>query len=90
MFPVMQFPKAVCLRVDPDVMFPSAKDTKGIALAKATCAFCPHNDECMEAALATPAGRDEGVRAGTTQDERRKIRRRRAAATRKGQQALAA
>ncbi|MFJ3793547.1 WhiB family transcriptional regulator [Kitasatospora sp. NPDC090091] len=86
MFPVDQFPKAICRRVDPDVMFPTDKDTDGIEAAKATCEFCPHSAQCLETALALTPARDKGVRAGTTQDERKRIRRKRAAAARRKQQ----
>ncbi|MFD7829364.1 WhiB family transcriptional regulator [Streptomyces sp. MJM8645] len=90
MFPVTQFPRALCRRVDPDTMFPNLKDAEGIAEARETCVFCPHRAECLEAALSLTPARDAGVRAGTTKEERRKIRRNRAAAARKEQQAIAA
>ena len=47
-----------------------------IARARQVCALCPVSAECLEAALEAPQN-PHGVWAGTTEDERRPIRRER-------------
>ncbi|OEJ43110.1 WhiB family transcriptional regulator [Streptomyces agglomeratus] len=72
--------EAACRREDPDLFFPIG--TGGPALlqieqAKAVCRRCPVLDECLEWAL--EGGQDMGVCGGLTEDERRAVKRRRAA-----------
>jgi len=79
--------RASCRSVDPDLFFPVG--TTGLALeqiadAKAVCARCCVQEQCLEYALAT--NQDSGVWGGTSEEERRALRRqwlraRRAAAT---------
>lgn len=69
---------AACLDMDPETFFPQG--TTGSALdqidrAKAVCANCPVITACLDYALDT--GQDAGVWGGTTEDERRRIRRKR-------------
>jgi WhiB family transcriptional regulator, redox-sensing transcriptional regulator len=72
---------AACRDTDPELFFPIG--TTGAALlqieqAKAVCRICPVQAECLEFALAT--NQDSGVWGGTSEEERRMIRRSRAAA----------
>jgi WhiB family redox-sensing transcriptional regulator len=67
---------AACRDTDPDLFFPVG--TTGLAVdqiasAKAVCATCPVRRECLEFALFT--NQDSGVWGGTSEDERRKLRR---------------
>jgi WhiB family redox-sensing transcriptional regulator len=67
---------AACRDTDPDLFFPVG--TTGLAVdqiasAKAVCASCPVRTECLDFALFT--NQDSGVWGGTSEDERRKIRR---------------
>ncbi len=69
--------RAACRDMDSDLFFPIG--TTGSALdqaerAKAVCAFCPVSSECLEFSMS--AGQD-GIWGGLTEDERRKLRRRR-------------
>jgi len=68
--------RASCRSVDPDLFFPVG--STGLALeqigdAKAVCALCPVNEPCLEYALAT--NQDSGVWGGTSEEERRALRR---------------
>ena len=74
---------AACRSVEPDLFFPIG--TTGTALdhiasAKAVCATCPVSPECLEFALET--NQDSGVWGGTSEEERRQLRRARARARR--------
>lgn len=67
---------AACRDTDPDLFFPVG--TTGLAVdqiasAKAVCTTCPVRRECLEFALFT--NQDSGVWGGTSEDERRKLRR---------------
>ena len=69
---------AACRSVDPDLFFPIG--TSGASLlqideAKQICRTCPVCGPCLRRALDCGA---VGVWGGTTEDERRKLRRRRA------------
>jgi WhiB family redox-sensing transcriptional regulator len=69
---------------DPDLFFPIG--TTGPALvqqeqAKAVCRRCPVREECLEWALDT--GQAIGVWGGTSENERRALKRRAAAARRR-------
>lgn len=55
--------------------------TGQVNLAKAACAACSVREECLEFAIATI--QNDGVWGGTTEDERRLIKRARRAAARR-------
>lgn len=68
---------ATCRDTDPDLFFPVG--TTGHALlqidrAKQVCGECPVNIECLDYALET--NQDSGIWGGTSEEERRSIRRR--------------
>ena len=70
--------KASCRSVDPDLFFPVG--TTGIALvqiehAKNVCHSCPVESACLEFAINT--NQESGVWGGTSEEERRKLRRQR-------------
>ncbi|ANS62678.1 regulatory protein [Streptomyces lincolnensis] len=76
---------AACRHEDPDLFFPIG--TTGPALvqqeqAKAVCRRCPVREECLEWALDT--GQAIGVWGGTSENERRALKRRAAARRRSG------
>lgn len=67
---------AICRDTDPDLFFPVG--TTGNALvqiqkAKDVCGECPANRDCLEFALET--NQDSGIWGGTSEEERRKMRR---------------
>jgi WhiB family redox-sensing transcriptional regulator len=69
--------KAACQGCDPELFFPLG--TTGSALdqieqAKTICRCCEVTHDCLNWALAT--GQDTGVWGGTSEDERRELRRR--------------
>ena len=75
--------EALCRDTDPELFFPIG--TTGQALtqieqAKSVCAACPVKVECLEFALAT--NQDSGIWGGLCEEERRAIRRQRAARAR--------
>ena len=66
---------AACRDTDPDLFFPVG--TTGLALeqiaaAKSVCAACDVQSACLEFALAT--NQESGVWGGTSEEERRKLR----------------
>jgi WhiB family transcriptional regulator, redox-sensing transcriptional regulator len=68
--------EALCRDTDPDLFFPVG--TTGPALAqienaKAVCRQCPVQTACLEFALST--NQDTGIWGGTSEEERRKLRR---------------
>ena len=68
--------RASCRSVDPDLFFPVG--TTGLAVeqidsAKAVCQACPVNGACLEFALST--NQDSGIWGGTSEEERRSLRR---------------
>lgn len=68
--------KAACLDEDPELFFPVG--TTGLALeqtdrAKAVCGRCVVLSDCLEWAL--DSNQDAGVWGGTSEDERRTLRR---------------
>jgi WhiB family redox-sensing transcriptional regulator len=80
---------ALCRDTDPDLFFPVG--TTGVALvsidhAKAVCAQCNVTQECLDFALDT--NQDSGVWGGLSEEERRAIRRQRAAARRAARTAV--
>ncbi len=67
---------AACRDTDPDLFFPVG--TTGPAIeqienAKAVCKQCDAQADCLEFALAT--NQDSGIWGGTSEEERRKLRR---------------
>jgi WhiB family redox-sensing transcriptional regulator len=69
--------EALCRDTDPDLFFPVG--TTGNALvqierAKEVCSECPVNRECLDYALET--NQDSGIWGGTSEEERRILRRR--------------
>ena len=67
--------KASCRSVDPDLFFPVG--TTGIALvqiehAKAVCQTCQVKTQCLEFAIST--NQESGVWGGTSEEERRALR----------------
>lgn len=67
--------QALCRDTDPDLFFPVG--TTGVAIdqieaAKAVCQICPAQEPCLEFALATH--QECGVWGGTSEEERRKMR----------------
>ena len=67
--------RSACRDSDPDVFFPIG--STGMALeqietAKRICTACQVTEECLEFALAT--NQEAGVWGGTTEEERRKLR----------------
>ena len=72
--------QALCRDTDPDLFFPVG--TTGMAVvqvdhAKRVCHECTVTDSCLDFALAT--NQDSGVWGGLSEEERRSIRRQRAA-----------
>jgi WhiB family transcriptional regulator, redox-sensing transcriptional regulator len=68
--------RAKCRDVDPELFFPvgtTGPAAAQIEAAKAVCLQCSVREECLEWALAT--GQDAGVWGGTSEEERRSIRR---------------
>ncbi len=68
---------AICRDTDPDLFFPVG--TTGYALvqidrAKEVCGECPVQTDCLEYALET--NQDSGIWGGTSEEERRNLRRR--------------
>ena len=79
---------SACRDTDPDLFFPVG--TTGLALeqiaaAKAVCDTCEAKEPCLQFALST--NQDSGVWGGTSEEERRKLRR--AWVARQRQQAVA-
>ncbi len=69
--------RAACRDMDPDLFFPIG--TTGPALdqidaAKGICGVCAVRDLCLEYALAT--NQEAGIWGGTSEEERRKLRKR--------------
>lgn len=75
---------AACRDTDPDLFFPvgtTGPAIEQIANAKAVCESCEAKQPCLEYALTT--NQDSGIWGGTSEEERRQIRRRWAAAKRR-------
>lgn len=75
--------QATCRDTDPDLFFPVG--TTGYALvqidrAKQVCGECPVKVDCLDYALET--NQDAGIWGGTSEEERRGLRRRLAGRTR--------
>ena len=75
---------AACDGMDTLIFFPIGETGPAapqVALAKRICASCPVREECLEFSIATI--QNDGIWGGTTEDERRLIKRARRAAARK-------
>jgi WhiB family redox-sensing transcriptional regulator len=75
---------AICRDTDPNLFFPVG--TTGFALmqierAKQVCSECPVRVDCLDYALET--NQDSGIWGGTSEEERRVLRRRYVAAQRR-------
>lgn len=69
--------KAACLDEDPELFFPAGTTGRALAQveeAKAICSQCPVMDECLEWAL--EANEQHGVWGGRSEEERKKMKRR--------------
>lgn len=67
--------KSACRDTDPDLFFPvgtTGPALDQIAAAKAVCNTCEAQAPCLEFALAT--NQESGVWGGTSEEERRKLR----------------
>lgn len=73
--PLRRGSKPLCAEVDPEIFFPDKGGTPTPALK--ICKACSARIECLTWALEHPV---QGVWGGTTERERRKLRRRKAAA----------
>ena len=74
---------AACRDTDPDLFFPvgtTGPAIEQIESAKAVCRACHAQTLCLEYALAT--NQDSGIWGGTSEDERRQLRKRYQAARR--------
>jgi len=74
---------ATCRDTDPELFFPIGTTGQAllqIAKAKGVCCECTVKAECLEFALET--NQDTGIWGGTSEDERRQIRREAAARAR--------
>jgi WhiB family redox-sensing transcriptional regulator len=66
---------SACRDTDPDLFFPvgtTGPAIEQIEAAKAVCRQCDAQDACLEFALAT--NQDSGIWGGTSEEERRKLR----------------
>jgi len=66
---------AACQDTDPDLFFPvgtTGPALEQIATAQAVCRSCAVQHECLEFALMT--NQDSGIWGGTSEEERRKLR----------------
>ncbi|MEU6406634.1 WhiB family transcriptional regulator [Streptomyces sp. NPDC046985] len=75
---------AACREEDPDLFFPIGSTGPALVQAeqaKTVCAGCSVREQCLEWALSTD--QTVGVWGGTSETERRALRRRRAAARRR-------
>ena len=66
---------AACRDTDPDLFFPigtTGPALEQIAAARAVCEVCPVCEDCLDFALMT--NQDSGIWGGTSEDERRKLR----------------
>jgi WhiB family redox-sensing transcriptional regulator len=76
---------AACRDTEPDLFFPvgtTGPAVDQIESAKRVCNACESNKACLEFALAT--NQESGVWGGTTEEERRKLRKQWLAARRRG------
>lgn len=67
--------QAACRDLDTSLFFPESEGGSDAADAKAVCASCPVRQACLDFALLTR--QHDGIWGGTTESERRRLRRRR-------------
>jgi WhiB family transcriptional regulator, redox-sensing transcriptional regulator len=82
---------AACTGMDTLIFFPIGETGPALPqvnLARKVCSSCPVKDECLEFAIATI--QNDGIWGGTTEDERRLIKRARRAAARRAAKLSAA
>jgi WhiB family transcriptional regulator, redox-sensing transcriptional regulator len=75
---------ATCRDLNPELFFPigvTGQAVDQIEIAKMYCGNCPSKDQCLEFAVTT--NQEYGVWGGTTEDERRVLRRQWRAANRR-------
>lgn len=75
---------AACRSIEPDLFFPigtTGTSISQIDAAKAVCERCESTDQCLDFALAT--NQESGVWGGTSEEERRKLRKQWLAARRR-------
>lgn len=65
---------APCATVDPDAMFPSPKDRRGVRDAKKVCEGCEFREECLKWALSPDTRISDGVVGGLSENERRDLK----------------
>ena len=65
----------LCRQVDAELFFPLPGQNDKARQAKEVCAVCPVQRLCLDEALATEPLHDWGVRGGTSEKERVKMRR---------------
>lgn len=70
--------RALCRGTEPELFFPEKGDSKGVEEVRAICHACPVEETCLEFALVTHE--THGVWGGTTERERRVLRRQRGGA----------
>lgn len=63
----------LCNQTDPDVFFPEKGEAANAKAAKSICTKCPVRDECLKSAL--EGDEPFGIWGGTTERERRKLKR---------------
>lgn len=75
-FPPMEWAgRGACVGMNPGV-FHDDPSEKGVARAKAICATCPVQEQCLDYAIEHAMTKDyHGIWGGTTHSERRRIRR---------------
>ncbi len=80
---------AACRGAEPELFFPISATTasaSAVERAKLVCASCPVRSACLSYAL--DHRQEQGIWGGTTEDERRLVRRRMAASERRANAAL--
>lgn len=65
--------QAECLGMDPELFHPGRGDDTSVSNAKAVCAVCPVRAECLDHAMTH--GEKHGIWGGTSERERRRMRR---------------
>jgi WhiB family redox-sensing transcriptional regulator len=68
---------ANCLGLDPDLFHPHKGEWQKAQAAVAVCAGCEVRTSCLDYALSLPPSQVHGVWGGTTEEERRRVRRQR-------------
>lgn len=65
---------AACRSMAPAVFYPEKTDAAGRSKALAICARCTVRDACLDEALTQSVHLDQGIRAGLSAIERRRMR----------------